>query len=807
MFALLALLAGLGPLQGAAATMDDRPAACKPNPDTHPVLYLRGSMNNWATLEEYVFSYSCDAYYLNVELTGRHEFKVADDAWAATTTFGGQGGGADLPSQGSLALARGHDAGNVAHVFTGAHTLRLVFAGGQPALSIGPKSFADPVRRVITDPVALSLRHDSRDLAHRRPFGAIVAGGSIEFAIDARPGIESVQLVIEKRRLEGNQDLLEYLPVARLEMTRTRLQDGGERWSSSHAFAEPAVYGYYFLARIGGVDYAYQNNRHAVYWTREQGSNGLGVIAAKPAGERMLRRYRMTVHAPGFVVPDWAADAVYYYVFPERFRNGDPGNDPRPGVDRYQDKDVEFHENWLDRPWRPGTGDGSDTVHNNDFFGGDLAGIIEQLDYIAGLGANTLYMTPVFLASSNHKYDTADYTRVDPRFGSNSDFERLAAEAGKRGIRVMPDVSLNHTGSDSIYFDRFGKYGGNGAFAGGRINPDSPYADWYRFDPAQSDPDKQYKGWVGVKDLPELNKDSPGFRRFAYGAPDSVMKQWLDRGAAGWRMDVAPWVPDDFWREWRAEIKQHRPDALLIAETWFDASKFFLGDAFDGTMNYVFRNAVLDYANGGKASDAYRSLEYLREVYPPQALHALMNLVSSHDVARALHVFGHTPQATPEAVAVARQRLRLAWLFQVAYPGAPAIYYGDEVGVTGGEDPFNRATYPWPDRGGQPDLAMKAELQRLLGIRREHAVLRRGTLSAPLLADAHLLAFARQGEPGTAIVVLNNDAAVREARLPLPADLAATHFEDLLTGETFEARQGQLALPVPARFGRILVPR
>ena len=235
-------------------------------------------------------------------------------------------------------------------------------------------------------------------------------------------------------------------------------------------------------------------------------------------------------------------------------------------------------------------------------------------------------MTPIFRAASNHKYDTADYRNVDPAFGSNADFERLTREAARRGMRVIPDTSLNHTGSDSIYFDRYGNFGGQGAFAGGRVNPASPYASWYRFDTRQTQPDKQYQGWVGVTDLPELDKASPAWRQFAYGAPDAVMKLWLDRGASGWRMDVAPWVSDDFWRGWRAAIKTHQPDALTVAETWFDASKYFLGDMFDSTMNYIFRNAVQAWAAGGPAGEMVAQLEHLREAYPPQVLLSLIHI-------------------------------------------------------------------------------------------------------------------------------------------------------------------------------------
>ena len=654
----------------------------------------------------------------------------------------------------------------------------------------------------VTDPIALSLRHNSRLLADKSPFGAITAGRTVRFQVSALPGVSQATLVIEKRRLEGNQDLLDYTELARVALTKTA-QAGKERWQGQFQFKEPAIYGYYFEVRVGAHHYIYQNNDQQVYWTREKGTNGLGGVQARSDTPQAIRRYRQTVYASDFVVPDWAQDAVYYYIFPERFRNGDPGNDPKPGRDRYQDHSVELHPKWLDKPWKPG--DGSDSAYNNDFFGGDLAGIIDKLDYIAELGANTIYMTPVFTAASNHKYDTADYHNIDPHFGSNADFTRLTTEAAKRGLRVIPDTSLNHVGSDSIYFDRFGNYPPAGAFAGGKIRSDSPYASWFSFDASQRDPDKQYKGWVGVLDLPELNKASPAFRHFAYGADDSVMKLWLDRGAAGWRMDVAPWVPDDFWREWRQAIKRHKPDALTIAETWFDASKFFLGDSFDSTMNYIFRNTVLDYANGGDAKALYPNIELMREAYPPQAFYALMNLLSSHDQARALHHFGYLDGTTePATIARAKQRLRLAVFFQMVFPGAPSVYYGDEVGVTGGEDPYNRATYPWADLGGRPDTALLADFKRLIKLRKDHAVLRRGALDAPLLLDEHLIVLLRQHEGRWALTATNNAEHALVATVALPAGLANAAFTDALTGQTVRAANGKITLTVPALFGSVL---
>jgi len=788
---------------------------CPAPPLGETTLFLRGTMNNWTALDDFVFQYSCDAYYLNVKLHAEQEFKIADAAWANAATFGAINSSRAEITQSALTIGKASDVDGVANLrfkFTGEHTLRLALEDGKPNLTIGAKSFADPTAAPVTNPVALSVKHDSRDLEHKAPFGAITAGINVVFGLTALHGAQSVTLVVEKRRLEGNQDVLEYREVARLPLrTLGALPTNNpssphEKWQGQYRFSETGVYGYYFEVMIDGKTYIYQNNQKSIFWTREKGANGIGQIEEKPDSVKRIRRYRHTVYAADFSVPSWAKDVVYYYIFPERFRNGDTRNDPKPGVDFYQDKGIEFHKNWLDKPYKPHTGDGSDKVYNNDFFGGDIAGIIEKLDYIADLGANTLYITPMFKASSNHKYDTADYKNIDPMFGTNADFTRLTAEAARRGIRVIPDTSLNHVGSDSIYFDRFKKYQSQGAFEGSKINKQSPYTNWFSFDATQRDPDKQFKGWVNVLDLPELNKASPEFRKFAYGDHDSVMALWLDRGAAGWRMDVAPWVPDDFWREWRTAIKQHRPDALTIAETWFDSSKYFLGDTFDSTMNYIFRNTVLDYAAGGKANATYHNLEFIREVYPPQALYALMNLLSSHDVARTLHVLGNRDDRDePNIISEAKQRFRLAVFFQMIFPGSPTIYYGDEVGVTGGEDPYNRATYPWADLGGKPDLALLADFKTLIKMRKDHAVLRHGSIDAPVLIDDHIILLVRKLGNSWAMIAMNNATTAKTVSFKVPADMTATDFVDALSGATISAANGRISFTVPALFGRVLL--
>jgi glycosidase len=744
------------------------------------VLYLRGPMNNWGAMEDHAFQFSCDAYYLNVRLSGRQEFKIADAAWTPAFTSAPQ-----------------------THTFSGEHTVRAVVVADRLLISVGPKNFGDPSAVPVTDPVALSLAHDSRDPAHKSPFGAVTAGTVVDFGLSALQGASRVTLVIEQRRLEGNQERLDYIEQARLPMRR-EAHGGRDRWTARHRFTEKAVHGYWFEAEVAGRTYIVQNNADPIFWTREKGSGGLGSLAWKPQHPSAIRRYRLTVYDPAFKVPDDAPDLVYYYIFPDRYRNGDHRNDPRPGVDRYQNHSVELHANWNDKPSKPGTGDGSDAVFNNDFFGGDLAGIIEKLDDIRDLGANAIYMTPIFQAASNHKYDTANYHRVDPAFGSNEDFTRLTQEAAKRGIRVIPDASFNHVGSDSVYFNRFGNHGSQGAFQGGRINPGSPYASWFTLNPREADPDKQYRGWVGVLDLPELDKTSPAWRRFAYGAPDSVTHVWLDRGAAGWRMDVAPWVPDDFWREWRLAVKAHRPDAITIAETWFDSSKYLVGDMFDSTMNYIFRNAVLEYAAGGPADALYGNIEWLREAYPPPAFHALMNLLSSHDQARSLHVFGWTDGADVAAIETAKRRLKFAVLFQMLFPGSPAVYYGDEVGVTGGDDPLNRATYPWADQGGKPDLELRAEFKRLIRLRHDHAVLRRGSLGAPLYTDRQVIVLPRRLGDRWAITATNNAETARELAIQLPGGAPTGPWADALGGGTVVPQHGTLTLHLPALGGQVL---
>lgn len=779
-------------------------ATCQAAPKNIPPLFLRGSMNGWTAQDDFEFVWDCNAFYLNVNLQGLHEFKLADAKWQASSSWA-------VPDRqvtnalNTLAMLPDKAGGPAAKLqFSGAHTVRVSLESGHALLQLLPQTFVDPRQVAVTHPVAKSLYHDSRDLTYRKPFGAVPQHQAVQWALKALPGVDRATLVLDVRRLEGNQEILEYRNLTRINMQRTP-QGNHELFKASYTFQDKAIYGYWFEVIIGGVQYVYQNNADPIYWTQEKGSGGVGQVGPALEHERRLRRFRVTVYDPAFKVPTWTQDAVYYFIFPERYRNGNLSNDPQVGQRKYQSHNIEVHSKWLDKPYKPGTGDGSDAHYNNDFFGGDLEGIIQKLDDIKDLGANAIYMTPVFKAASNHKYDTADFHEIDPAFGTNADFKRLTQEAAKRGIRIIPDASLNHVGADSRYFDRFGNYKSKdlGAFANNRIQAQSPYASWFTLDPSQTEPDKQFKGWVGVADLPELDKSSKAWRQFAYGDKDSVTRKWLQMGASGWRMDVAPWVPDDFWREWRKAVKQTQPEAVTIAETWFDASKYFLGDTFDATMNYVLRNAILDFANGSDARTLVANLEHLREAYPPQAFHALMNLLSSHDQARALHVLGGSLEATPEVLLKAKQKLRLATLLQMTLPGSPTVYYGDEVGLTGGDDPYNRMPYPWADQGGQPDMALRQDFQSLLKLRRDKKVLRRGALTAPLLSTQHVVVLARQWASDFALIAVNNSEQVQTHTIELPAGVRGKEGA-IWWGQGDVKRQGsQMTLTLPPMSGGV----
>lgn len=787
--------------------------ACLENPLPDTPIYLRGSFNSWVAEDSMRLAYDCDHFVLSVEILGSFEFKIADANWAAATTFGGGAQGTAVEFGAPIVVSNAAAGPNLTLIGTGlmTFTLDLSQSTDTPILLVTEGSGGPDIG---DNEIAQSLHFDSRALAHKEPFGAVTPGTSVTFTIEAKAGaLSGIELVVEQESIYENQYTITYTPLSKVSLARIGTSPDGskDRWQGSFTFESSAVYGYYFETTIDGESAIYANNNITVPYTRSVGAGGVGRPYYKPMQTDAIRRFRQTVYDPAFTPPDWAKDAVYYYIFPERFRNGDPSNDPTPGEDTYVgDIDVEVHASWSDDgPWVPGEADGhagDDEHYNNDFYGGDLQGIVDELDYIASLGANTLYINPIFEAPSNHKYDTADYLRIDDNFGDEAVFDTLVAEATSRNIRILLDTSLNHCAADSVYMDRYGKYPESlGAFENQAIRTDSPYHDWFEFNPGATNPDQMYNSWLGISTLANLS-ESDAWKSFAFGADDSVIRTWLRRGVAGWRMDVTPWVEDDFWREWRVAVKQENPEALALAETWFDASKYFLGDTFDTTMNYIFREAVFAFARGEDAARSMEILELTREHYPPAVYHSLMNLLSTHDAPRALFQFGYDVDDTSfPVIAVAKQKLRLAVLFQMTYPGAPAIFYGDEVGLTGGPDPFNRRTYPWADQGGNPDLDLLDDITALIAMRREHPVLRRGSLT-PLYSDANVIVMLRRLDDVTAIVAVNNDESERVVPVDLTGLGVTGTFQNLVGNrDTIEITGNTVELEVPGLFGSVYV--
>lgn len=384
--------------------------------------------------------------------------------------------------------------------------------------------------------------------------------------------------------------------------------------------------------------------------------------------------------------------------FPDRFYfSGEEKNIKRTDFKRNKD--------WYALPdWKP---DENGMIKNNDFFMGDLKGITMKLDYLESLGVSCIYLNPISEAYSNHRYDTGDYSKVDPILGTEEDFKHLCAEAKKRGIHIINDGVFSHTGSDSVYFNRYGKYGKGGAYN----DKNSPYFSWYKFNEWPNN----YQSWWGFDTLPEVIEETPSFNEYINGK-DGIVRKWMKCGNSGWRLDVADELPDVFIENLRKAVKDENPNAFLVGEVWEDASnkesygarrKFLLGEQFDSVMNYVFRDAILNFCKGQHGKYTMDLIMSVIENYPRPVLRVLMNSLSTHDTERAITVMAGEPldgkdrewqadtKLDDEHKKLGVKLLKVASAMQFTLPGFPCIYYGDEAGMEGYRDPFNRCCYPW----------------------------------------------------------------------------------------------------------------
>ena len=731
---------------------------------------------------------------------GNYEAKVAlDETWDVNYGRDGVPGGANIAF----------------HVPTNGAKTKFSYDAASHVLTIQAGHGADG--NVEWD----GLRHDSRDLLYRAPGGAVPAGTPVTLRFRTfHDDVTSVRL----RLFDVNANAQRIVTMTRAASDVSCYQaslatESCDFWQTTIQNPSANNLWYRFIVSDGSKTAYYGDDTPAL-------DGGLG----RPTDAQVDQSWALMAYDPAFKAPAWAKDAVIYQIFPDRFRNGSTANDPKTGDPRYDEPVVK--KGWSALPegycshYDTGCSEGP---RGRDYFGGDLDGVTQKLDYLRDLGVNTIYFNPIFAARSNHRYDTSDYRRIDPYLGTQGDFSKLVTQAKQRGIRVVLDGVFNHMSSDSPQFDRYHHYGNS---VGACESVSSQYRSWFSFHnqhvPCTTG---DYDGWFGFDSIPVLNKSNPDVKSYFVTGTDSISKLWLDRGAAGWRLDVMgdPSFPASYWSDFRQVVKQEKSDALIIGELWQKDTtllRFLRGDRADSTMDYRLRDAVLgflapqgfdakgfpDSGHAIPASQFAARLSSIREDYPDAAYYSLMNLLDSHDTARLLWQL--TPGAENRSarednaanLAEGKRRLRLASLIQFALPGAPTVYYGDEVGMTGADDPDDRRTYPWTDTGGHPDDALLAHYKALTSLRKSVPALVGGDFRV-LLADdsANTVVFGRKSGTDAAIVAVNRGGSAQTLHVPVAhylPDGVALHAAYGGGGATVSG--GELVVTVPAEDGVVL---
>ena len=583
------------------------------------------------------------------------------------------------------------------------------------------------------------IPYNSRKTYHKSPFGAVCAGSKLVFRLILPHsfGAEKVWLAIRKDG-SPNYDFWAFEPED--------FQGDSERWWSLDFVAgEPGLYYYDF-------SYDTAHSREHIYHCGQ----GLGQINANPS------QWQLTVYDPAFKTPEKFKGGIIYQIFPDRFyASGTPKSDLP--IDRIIRKD------WGGAPqWQPNE---FGKIENYDFFGGDLKGVEEKLPYLKDLGVSCIYLNPIFTAHTNHRYDTANYMEIDPMLGDEDDFKSLCAAGEKLGISIILDGVFSHTGADSIYFNKFGRYENSGAYN----SQASPYYPWFKFNSWPDD----YAGWWGVDILPELNEENPDFIRFITGE-DGVAQKWLKAGASGWRLDVADELPDIFLDGFRKSVKSVKEDAYILGEVWEDASnkishggrrRYLLGEQLDSVMNYPLSDALLRFISGGTGFDFTETVLGILENYPKPSADTLMNHLGTHDTVRILTLLGGGTEVgkdrraytslTFEQREKAKKLLKIAVTVLYCLPGIPSIYYGDEAGLEGGRDPYNRACYPW----GKEDRDLIDFYKALGKVRRENSCFVSGDFE-PIFTSDRALAFLRSSAGSSVLCFANLGTESASFNLP-----------------------------------------
>ena len=513
---------------------------------------------------------------------------------------------------------------------------------------------------------------------------------------------------------------------------------GEEWWKVDFTAEKAALYKYHFE-----YDTSWGTSR--IYHA------GNGLAAIKGDGED----WQLTVYDKDFHTPEWLRGGIIYQIFPDRFASSGTKKQNVPS-DRVLRTDRDGDPYWIP------TAEGK--VLNNDYFGGDLNGIEQKLGYLKSLGVTCIYLNPIFEAQSNHRYDTANYEKIDSMLGTEKNFKSLCESAKKLGIRIMLDGVFSHTGDDSRYFNRYSRYDSLGAYQ----SKESPYYGWYKFNKWPDD----YESWWGIEILPEVNEDNPDFIEYITGK-NEIARKWLKLGASVWRLDVADELPDEFLDEFRKAVKEEKADGLVLGEVWEDASnkssygklrRYLLGKQLDSVMNYPFAGAVIDFIRDANAELFASRVMSIVENYPKEVLDVLMNHLSTHDTMRAITALAgencayrdrkwqSTHSLDEREYHYGMKLLMAASAMQFALPGVPTIYYGDEAGMQGYKDPFNRRCYPWGKENGE-----LVEWYKKLGkIRNENRVFKDSRFEI-LSAVAGCVAFSRKNDDEAILVISNSN--------------------------------------------------
>ncbi|MDR1292501.1 MAG: glycoside hydrolase family 13 protein [Clostridiales Family XIII bacterium] len=669
------------------------------------------------------------------------------------------------------------------------------------------------MNEIVSGGVTISdslIVHESAKERYRSPFGAVPAGATVRLALRLS-GVpyQTVWLTVYVDDMQTDHEMLmdpEYVRAAGPGYEAVMNEEvesvfkGSMFHSSIHTPEHACVVWYWFRVDM-------QDGSH-IYYGAEVGNNaGVGKVFPNPP-----TAFQLTVYEPAFKTPDWAKSALMYQIFPDRFRRSAENRATR-GLEYHHSigrADMSLHEGWDEPPAYLPSGD-SDHYMPLDLFGGDIPGITEALPYLKGLGVNLIYLNPIFEAHSNHRYNTADYLRIDPALGTEEDFEKLIREAKWLGMRIILDGVFSHTGDDSVYFDKYGRYEGLGAYE----SKESPYYSWYTF---LAYPEK-YRSWWGFDTLPEVDKERPDWIDFIIEGEDSVFNTWTRRGSSGFRLDVADELPDDTIERMRRALKAADPDAFLLGEVWEDATtkqsynvgrRYALGAGLDSVMNYPFASCTKDFLRGVIDASAYvRFLVSQSQNYPEEMYYALMNLLSSHDIARIRTVLAtgkdgkgmsREDQAaftvSAEDDARGDALVRCAAALQYSLPGIPVVYYGDEVGLHGLLDPFNRGTFPAGAFSEDGAAGAGSAREALTGWYRDLGALRN---SRRALCTGRALYYATNGDvvgilryciggsdafgaPATdemLLTVVNPDAEPRRIVIDLRAEKECLRFMDL----------------------------